>query len=296
MRIRSLIVCAVGIVTFGLAHAEADPVPVELEYRTDTLAWTLFAQVVDAPMGNNGDHGIAAVRALIDNINFGTNGEAVILSSGIGAINPVAVGTPNERPAVLMTSGGTIDIIYGQNTANAPSVVGGVGVGSRALIMQGTFASAAFPPAFGNDDNGFVTDGNFLNAAAPGPFGLALPWTGVTLSVIDITPGGGLGGDYNGDGTVDAADYTVWRNNLGGNASAFAAGTRDPMNSGEINNGDYNFWKNAYGASGSAAATSANTLPVPEPSSLSLISLAAALLVRLRFDVRPALRSQMRNQ
>ncbi len=75
-------------------------------------------------------------------------------------------------------------------------------------------------------------------------------------------------GDYNGDGTVDAADYTVWRDNLGGAESALATGSRDPSLSGQvIGNGDYSFWVSNFGNSSSTATA------VPEPSSLLLLGI-----------------------
>jgi hypothetical protein len=79
----------------------------------------------------------------------------------------------------------------------------------------------------------------------------------------------GTPGDYNGDGFVDAADYTVWRNNLGADASAFELGTRDPNNSGDINNDDYLFWKSQYGMGGGSGGLAT---VVPEPASLALVA------------------------
>lgn len=277
------ILLVVALLTGGSQAALADSVTMELEYRTDNLHWQLFASVVDTTTGNTGNHGLAAVRALIDNIDFGTNGDAVNLAAGIGAIDPIAVGTPNERPAVVLTAGGTLDVIYAQDLAIPASVVGGVGVGSRALIADGTFASAVLPPAFGNDDSGFVTDGNFLNVAAPGPFGLALPWNGfMTLTVTDVTPSGAVAGDYNGDSKVDAADYTLWRDHLGGDAAALATGSRDPGNVGPIDTDDYNFWKTNFGSGGAAAVASA----VPEPSAFGLLIIATCILAMFPFHSR----------
>ena len=63
-------------------------------------------------------------------------------------------------------------------------------------------------------------------------------------------------GDYNNSGVtqipcvgfkcyaVDAADYTVWRNNLGTN---FAMPNRHPSLTGPINQFDYDVWKADYG-------------------------------------------------
>jgi hypothetical protein len=52
-----------------------------------------------------------------------------------------------------------------------------------------------------------------------------------------------LVGDYNGDGKVSAADYTVWRDNHG----APTLTNRDPDNSGPVDVNDYNSWIDHYG-------------------------------------------------
>ena len=57
-------------------------------------------------------------------------------------------------------------------------------------------------------------------------------------------------GDYNNDGIVDAADYTVWRDSLGQNGTGLAA---DGDGDGSITQLDYNIWKSNFGDhSGSA--------------------------------------------
>jgi hypothetical protein len=89
----------------------------------------------------------------------------------------------------------------------------------------------------------------------------------------------GIGGDYNGNGVVDAADYTVWRDHLGQN---FPLQNRDPGASGPIGQGDYDFWAAHFGKSASGAGAQA---AVPEPSGLTLVGLGllgVAIWVRAR--------------
>jgi hypothetical protein len=84
----------------------------------------------------------------------------------------------------------------------------------------------------------------------------------------------GLPGDYNNDGTVDAADYTVWRDNLGA-----AAGTlpNDP-NSGAIGADQYATWRVNYGSAASPTASAAEGVGVPEPTGVILLVLGMAAL------------------
>ncbi|CAK9037481.1 Uncharacterized protein SCF082_LOCUS22179 [Durusdinium trenchii] len=87
-------------------------------------------------------------------------------------------------------------------------------------------------------------------------------------------------GDYNGDGVVNLADYTVWRNNLGGDAqAAFPDGTRGPMATGPVGTDDYNFWKSAFGANSAAAISLNQSASVPEPSTFWLLAGVVSLAV-----------------
>lgn len=58
-------------------------------------------------------------------------------------------------------------------------------------------------------------------------------------------------GDYNDDGVVSIADYTVWRDNLGGVGTTLA--NRDPANAGVVSSADYETWKSNFGQSTIAA-------------------------------------------
>ncbi|HEY4234482.1 MAG TPA: hypothetical protein VGM76_13700, partial [Lacipirellulaceae bacterium] len=52
-----------------------------------------------------------------------------------------------------------------------------------------------------------------------------------------------LNGDFNHDGTVDAADYTVWRDSLGSTFNLAADGNGNGM----IDAGDYGVWTGHFG-------------------------------------------------
>ena len=92
--------------------------------------------------------------------------------------------------------------------------------------------------------------------------------TNVVLSVVSA----GLPGDYNNDGTVDAADYTVWRDNVGAPAGTLA---NDP-NPGAIGQAQYDTWRSSFGAT-SATGSLVDTT-VPEPGAVLLLGLGAVLI------------------
>jgi len=85
-------------------------------------------------------------------------------------------------------------------------------------------------------------------------------------------------GDYNGDGGVDAADYTVWRDNLSGDGSLLL--NRDPANTGTISEADYNSWKAHFGMSSGGAGIGTGAVPEPSASSFALLAVGCTLVVR----------------
>ncbi len=60
-----------------------------------------------------------------------------------------------------------------------------------------------------------------------------------------------LPGDYNSDGSVDAADYTAWRDRSGTPAGPFAGA--DGNGDGVVDRSDYELWKRQFGTSASPA-------------------------------------------
>lgn len=89
-----------------------------------------------------------------------------------------------------------------------------------------------------------------------------------------------LAGDYNGDGLVDAADYTVWRDTLGQAGAGLAAdGNGDDV----IDGADYEVWKTNFGASLGAGGGLSPLVPaVPEPGTWVLVAVAGGCLAGAR--------------
>ncbi|QDU58692.1 dockerin type I domain-containing protein [Aeoliella mucimassa] len=83
-----------------------------------------------------------------------------------------------------------------------------------------------------------------------------------------------LQGDYNSDGVVNLADYTVWRDSLGSTSDLRANGDDTGASQGVVDATDYQVWKANFGASTGASQAVANT-QVPEPSSVTLCCLLA---------------------
>ena len=82
-------------------------------------------------------------------------------------------------------------------------------------------------------------------------------------------------GDYNRDGAVDAADYTVWRNTMGSNTDLRANGDDTGESAGVVDEADYRFWKAHFGESGGGASA---VISVPEPAAAGLLAFGAVIL------------------
>jgi hypothetical protein len=108
----------------------------------------------------------------------------------------------------------------------------------------------------------------FKTAAAGGTQDLAFEYLlsdGTEFSagaVVYRSLGPSLVGDFNGNGTVDAADYVVWRNEIGPQAA-------------------YDAWRANFGRTAASAATLAGS-SVPEPASIVLVIVSACAVVRRR--------------
>ncbi len=93
------------------------------------------------------------------------------------------------------------------------------------------------------------------------------------LTIIEAAAG--LSGDYNNDGIVDAADYTVWRDHFGEAALPF----NETASLGTVDQADYDAWKANFGATTNMGAGST---AVPEPTAwlLAVAALGWCLLKR----------------
>ncbi len=139
------------------------------------------------------------------------------------------------------------------------------------LLGSSTLATdAVLPLGIGYDTSFDGQDLEFYISTAVGAE-LLLPGRVVYVG------GSTLLGDYNNDGSVDARDYVVWRNNLGATSLPNEDATASP---GIVDGADYLVWKNNYGQSSPAALAGIAT--VPEPASLGLVALAGMLCLGRR--------------
>lgn len=211
---------------------------------------------------NNGD------IEIVGTVNF-TDGLSLLAAGSLGI--DVASLTTFDQIAIAgdATLAGTLALEFGDLTLSPGTSIEILDV---AGVLSGTFDGLA---------DGTVV-GNFSG------LDLLIDYQGGDGNdVVLRTVAAPLPGDFNNDGRVDLADYTVWRDNLG-------AASESPIN----NNGDglagvdaadYAVWKTSFGNPAAAQLTNA-TAAVPEPGTLCLLLAlaAAASLPAARRHCRPA--------
>jgi hypothetical protein len=137
---------------------------------------------------------------------------------------------------------------------------------TAARLATGTFL-AGMTPAF--DAGGATSSASvFTTIGTSTVYGLQALVSPANFTAIVRTGGSP---DYNDDGTVDAADYTVWRDTLGQMGAGLAAdGNLDMV----VNTLDYNYWKanfgTVFGSPGAGAGGLGGAGIVPEPTAVAL--------------------------
>jgi hypothetical protein len=92
---------------------------------------------------------------------------------------------------------------------------------------------------------------------------------GAHASALYLLTEAGIPGDYNADGAVDAADYAVWRDNLGSSAMLPNDSTWG------VTNEDFDVWKAHFGETAAGALSAAS---IPEPSAQVTLLLGSFLI------------------
>lgn len=144
-----------------------------------------------------------------------------------------------------------------------------------AVLLSGTFAPGQTPAFFSTDtikSNGQVFTDLPVDSSTFGDLSETIEATTVVRSDLAL-----ITGDYNRDGIVNIADYTLWRDNLGATVSPAGSGADGDM-SGVIDAGDYTEWKNNFGSTMPAAVVGGLIAsPIPEPQTLVTSALTVAV-------------------
>ena len=214
---------------------------------------------------------------------FPTGGDQEGLFYGVGTLE-------NGSPDYPTQPGGTNSIgpnittltnVSGVPWASTGDVFSNPAWNTAAILASGTFAVNKQPGFYGEEDN-FGSVFTTLPASATSVPGVRSPFASTTVTEIvrtNLVPGSS--GDYNGNGVVDAADYTVWRNTRGATGVTPFTGA-DGSGNGIIDQADYQHWRANFGTivgTGVGSGATAGGLAVPEPTTATLALLAGLLVL-----------------
>ena len=209
-----------GITSGGVLSFKSAP---DFEAPTDANGDNIYVLIVQASDGS-----LTSLQAILVTVTPANDLPPVFTSTNAASV-------PENSTSVMTVTATDSDLPPQTVTF---SIVGGADQSKFAITSGGalTFNS---PPDFelstdANGDNIYeVTvqagDGNGLTA----------------LQTINVTVRDVLEGDYNSDGIVNAADYTVWRDKLGTIVPAYS--NPDGSGNGLVDQADYEVWKENFG-------------------------------------------------
>jgi hypothetical protein len=116
-----------------------------------------------------------------------------------------------------------------------------------------------------------MSEDQFGNVFSPRDSNFYFAWISFTNPLQPAAAG--IPGDYNANGTVDAADYVLWRENLNGTVTL-----PNDATPGNVTPEDYTVWRTNFGLGGSGTRAGAATQSVPEPSSIAFSALVVGFL------------------
>ncbi len=270
-----------------------------------TAGWIEVADTLNVGSGGVGtvDHSGGTVAAESVHIGGGVAGNYSLTGNGwlrAGTLSEAANGSFNFTGGTLSADIVEFDlrdqggVISPGDGAGQTHVVGNLVVDSGSILIElGGAGSGQFDKLL---VDGSLTAGGTLAVSlvggfspstgdvfdilhftsVTGSFQLELPalhpgltWnTSALLTTGELTVAPSLGADFNGDGTVDGADFLVWQRGFGLSGQMDRSGG-DANGDGVVNASDLTLWQSEFGVT----ALGSSSTVVPEPSSWLLVIL-----------------------
>lgn len=198
----------------------------------------------------------------VTNLNVGVTGGGTITNSG-------SLGTAGTTPiAANLTSTGKLLFDLGPTNTDFFNITGSATLsGILDVTLESGFTPVG-PYTLLTASGGLNAAGLTLDPSDTGTFHIGIVGNSIVLSL----GGSGVNGDYNGNGVVDAADYVVWRNNVGTTNHL----PNDAIG-GTIGIAQYNLWRSRFGATSGSGNGAVAAAAVPEPAMLVISMPALAI-------------------
>ena len=231
--------------------------PPDFEAPSDAGADNIYVVTVQADDGEGGT-ALQTISVTVTSVNEHNPAFTSTVTVNV-AENTTAVMTVTATDADLPAQTVTFSIVGGADQAKFTNTSGG----ALKFISPPNYEV----PTDSNADNVYVlivqaSDGNLTSLQA------------ILVTVTNVSE---PLGDYNGNGVVDAADYTVWRDTRGATPPRLSGA--DGSGNGIVDQGDYNVWQTNFGqtlGAGSTASVAAASYTDNEPAVAQHLRLDAA--------------------
>ena len=192
----------------------------------------------------------------------------------------------------INTDGSSFDLLHEFNISEGPGFPA-TSLTMLGSVLYGTTSSGGANNdgtifKLNNDGSGFATLHEFSTVDGSLPSELVLSGSQLfgttsmggsfgfgTLFSLPIGGFGAASGDYNGDGAVNAADFSAWKGAFGSSSNLAADGSANSI----VDAADYTVWRDHMGA-GSAAGGMGAAVPEPATICAAVLMLAVAAMHR----------------
>jgi hypothetical protein len=244
------------VVVFGLATLDGNLLFNEFDYQLDV--WRSSDYFAGSPPLHQVSLGQPSNVELVANGPNFVVPDTTFGTAGIAGSNAPTydlrfdlTNLPSTDPFEVPLAGG--EWVFGFQSRHIAS-------NSGLLRVSGSSADQGPTPLFSRDNDvprGVLGDQD--------PADISLYW-GMSLAAV---PGALIPGDFNGDGSVDSADYVVWRRHLGDADESSLNNAGDGLNG--VDAGDYSLWRQNFGQIGPDPPGAS----VPEPAAVALLLVIA---------------------
>lgn len=249
-----------------------------LTYPTLVLTTEGNRTMLAGSLGTFTANGMGEIQVYIDESSAAGGGNRAWYDGLSVSVQEIIGATLTISGDVTLNSAATVALDLGApENSDLLNVTGNLAAGG---VLDLTLDPLAPAPGVGDvfDILDFATaSGAFSSIYVPG-LGSDLTWSDanlLTTGELSVVAFDGLHGDFNDDGIVNSADYTVWRDNLGTSFALNGNGNELAGSAGLVDVADYQLWASNYGAVASMAAST-----IPEPSALVLAVFAGLVACR----------------